>query len=225
MTGHIAIEEIRGFKVVRDDYTFGGTKYHALIEWLPTLNSRHIIYAGSVFGCGAPAVAVACEKLDIQCSILMSTSTYRPAWLDKVEKMRTKLIITDPTPVEKLIERAEKMGGYVMPLGFNNPDFMACIVTRAREIEQPERAWVPVVSGTLLRALEQAWPYTEFHGVCAARKHGYEGSAILHMAPEKFSVPAAEPPPYNSCKFSDAKVWQFAKNLGHEGDLIWNTNP
>ncbi len=218
------IDLIHGFQVVRDDYTFGGTKYLALKDWVPTLNSRHIIYAGSVFGWGAPAVAAACEKHDLQCSILISTSTYRPVWMDKMEKMRAQLIVTVPTPVEKLIDRANTMGGYVMPLGFNHPDFISIIANRAKEMEQPERAWVPVVSGTLLRALEQAWPETEFHGVCAARKHGYEGSAILHMAPEKFSVPASDPPPYNACPFSDAKVWQFVKTLGKPNDLIWNTN-
>lgn len=219
------IEYIKGFQVVRDDYTFGGTKFIALKEWLPRLKTKHVIYAGSVFGWGAPAVAAACDKLKIDCTILISKSSYEPAWMERVEGMRAKVIWTDPTPVEKLIERAQTMGGYVMPLGFADPAFMNIIADRAREMIPPERAWVPVVSGTLLRSLELAWPDTEFHGVCAARKHGYEGPATLHMAPEKFSNPAAEPPPYNACTFSDAKVWQFASRLGKQNDLIWNTNP
>lgn len=222
------IETIEGFQVVRDDLLPGGTKRKALERWLPSMHADSFIYAGSVFGWGAPALSEACATLKLKCTILMSRSEYDPPWLEKVQSTpSTKLIMVKPMPVEFMKDMAaEKYAdSYLLPPGFDHPGFSDAITTRAQTMQAPERAWVPVVSGTLLRALEEAWPETEFHGVCAARRHGYEGPATLHMAPEKFSQPAQNPPPYPSCTFSDAKVWQFAAALGRPGDLIWNTNP
>ena len=215
------------FRIVRDDKIFGGTKRIALESWLPTLNVKQVIYAGSVFGWGVPAVAMACQTLGIKCTILMSQSSYDPPWMRAVQESSTRLLIKkQPLPVEILHEEAAAHNDwYRLPLGFDDPGFRTALADHARTTPAPERAWVPVVSGTLLRALEEAWPYTEFHGVCAARRHGYEGNAQLHMAPEKYSQPAQVPPPYPSCAFSDAKVWQFASKLGKQDDLIWNTNP
>lgn len=223
----IVIEQIGKFKVLRDDLTFGGTKRIALENWLPSLKANHVIYAGSVFGWGVPAVSMACQTLGIKCTILMSESKYQPVWLRQVQESSTRLLIKkQPLPVEVLHEEAEAYTDcYRLPLGFDDPGFRAAIGEYARTHPAPERAWVPVVSGTLLRALEEAWPYTEFHGVCAARRHGYEGNATLYLAPEKYSQPAETPPPYPSCSFSDAKVWQFASLHGLQDDLIWNTNP
>lgn len=201
---------------------FGGTKRIALENWLPALNTDHVVYSGSVFGWGAPALAASCETLGIKCSILMARSDYVPPWYEAVSRHVT---LTEPLPVEVLNVKAREFGGTLLPPGFDHPGFIATLAHRAASLPAPPRAWVPVVSGTLLGALERAWPGTEFHGVCVARKHGYKGPATLHMAPEKFTKPALTPPPYPSCPFSDAKVWQFAARLGMHDDLIWNTNP
>lgn len=157
----------------------------------------------------------------------MSQSSYEPPWLKQIKSMSTRLLIKkQPIPVDFLHDEAGSYTEcYRLPLGFNDQGFLDALANYASTAEAPKRAWVPVVSGTLLRGLEQAWPETEFHGVCAARRHGYEGNAILHMAEEKYSQPAENPPPYPACTFSDAKVWQFASRFGEDGDLIWNTNP
>ncbi len=179
-----------------------------------------------MFGWGVPALAMACQTLKMKCTILMSESDYVPPWMKRLDEMKTRIIMKRPTPVEILTQEATAYKEcHLLTSGFDYPGFRDAIAERAAELPAPERAWVPVVSGTLLRSLEQAWPETEFHGVCAARKHGYTGKATLHMAPEKFSNPAETPPPYPSCPFSDAKVWQFAVKLGKQNDLIWNTNP
>lgn len=169
---------------------------------------------------------MACQTLKMRCTILMSESSYEPPWMKRLSEMKTRLVITRPTPVELLMQQAAAYKEcHLLPAGFDVPEFREAIAYHAAEVPPPERAWVPVVSGTLLKSLEQAWPDTEFHGVCAARKHGYTGNATLHMAPEKYSQPAVEKPPYPSCPFSDAKVWQFASKLGKQNDLIWNSNP
>jgi len=170
---------------------------------------------------------MACQTIKMKCTILMSQSSYEPPWMKQIKSMSTRLLIKkQPIPVDFLHDEA---GSYTectrLPLGFNDQGFLDALAAYASTAPAPARAWVPVVSGTLLRALEQAWPETEFHGVCAARRHGYEGKATLHMAEEKYSQPAENPPPYPACSFSDAKVWQFASRLGQQDDLIWNTNP
>ena len=173
----------------------------------------------------------------MRCTLLISRSKYRPVWQDALQNLPATVIWTDPLPVAHLNEMAQQYSGIHLPSGFAHTGFTNAIATRALQSSFPQgidgsgpkgppaRVWVPVVSGTLLSALEQAWPKTEFHGVCAARSHGYKGSATLYIAPEKFSQPALIPPPYPACSFSDAKVWQFATQLGKQGDLIWNTNP
>jgi hypothetical protein len=168
----------------------------------------------------------------MRCTLLISKSKYRPVWQDALENFPATVIWTDPLPVAQLNEMARQYPGTILPPGFAHPGFINTLLQRAQLSPfqaglkwPPARAWVPVVSGTLLSALEQAWPETEFHGVCAARSHGYKGSATLYTAPEKFSKPAINPPPYPACPFSDAKVWQFAARLGKQDDLIWNTNP
>lgn len=216
------IEKHGIFSIVRDDLVFGGTKRIALETWLPSLDTDHVVYSGSVFGWGAPALVAACETLGIECTILMSKSDYVPPWLDRAAH---KLVMTDPLPVEELNRRASEYNGLLLPSGFDHPGFIAAIAHRASMMEAPRRAWVPVVSGTLLRALEQAWPKTKLLGVAAAKNHGYTGKMTIYQSPEKFTKPALNPPPYPSCPFSDAKVWQFAAELGKQDDLIWNTNP
>jgi hypothetical protein len=169
----------------------------------------------------------------MRCTLLIGRSNYHPVWQDALRNFPATVIWTDPLPVVQLNEIAQQYPGMLLPPGFAHPGFKRALINRIlhnppsqqSEPWPPARAWMPVVSGTLLSALEQAWPETEFHGVCVARNHDYKGSATLHMASEKFSKPALNPPPYPSCPFSDAKVWQFTTRLGKQNDLIWNTNP
>lgn len=222
------IERSGPFNIVRDDLIFGGSKKPALEAWLPKLGHENFAYAGSVFGWGAPALSEACAALGLSCVIALSKADYEPTWLERVAATpSTRLECMEPAPVADLNCRLASSypACHVLPPGFEADGFRAALVRRALLIPAPARAWVPVISGTLLRALEQAWPDTEFHGVCVAKHHGYEGRATLYKAPEKFTQAARTPPPYPSCLFSDAKVWQFALSLGRDGDLIWNSNP
>lgn len=222
----MTLEKFSNFTILRDDTIFGGTKRIALETSLPHLHADHFIYVGTVFGWGAPALAAACHTLGKKCTLLISQSDYTPPWRATIETLGATLIWTPPTPIEILNQQAAQMDGHLLAPGFPFPEFAAALQTRAQALPiNPTRVWVPVVSGTLLTVLEHAWPDAEFHGVCVAKHHGYKGSATLHHAPEKFHQPAKNPPPYPSCAFSDAKLWQFAENLAKEGDLIWNTNP
>ncbi len=49
-----------------------------------------------------------------------------------------------------------------------------------------------------------------------------KGRATKYVAPENFYAEAKTLPPYRTASSYDAKLWQFIKDLGKAGDIIWN---
>lgn len=221
---HIPITAQGNFWVVRGDCILGGAKTLALLRWLPTLQTDHVIYAGSVFGSGGWAVALAARQLGIKATILMARSKYRPPWATDIE---SSIQWTNPLPVAHLHAMGDDIKGAVnLPLGFDTPDFikiMANIALDTIPIPPPE-IWCAALSGTLARSLRLAFPDTPLHVVTPARLTASVPNAQMYLSPEKYHQPARTPPPYPSCPFSDAKVWQFAEKSAVSGAYIWNVS-
>mgnify|MGYP001351197581 CR=1 FL=1 len=49
-----------------------------------------------------------------------------------------------------------------------------------------------------------------------------EHRTTMYVAPEQFNDDAHNLPPYSSTRNYDAKLWQFVKKYGDNGDFIWN---
>jgi len=86
------------------------------------------------------------------------------------------------------------------------------------DVSRYSEIWTCSVSGTLTRALQKAFPHKVFKTVCVVKS----GKGDF-TAPEKYHQPAKSPPPFPSCPYTDAKIWQFALEHAADDALLWNT--
>jgi hypothetical protein len=225
-TNVIPVISHENLHIIRGDRIKGGAKMLALLRYLPKLNHNHFAYVGSVFGSGAWAVAEACSTLNLQSTLFMAKSDYTPSWLSHIESTGTNLIWYDPLPVETIHTQVTHDYPDIsnLPLGFDSPEFITDMASVLKESIQtpPPEIWLSVVSGVLARAACTAFPKSKINAVCVAKNHGDIGHATPIMVPEKFYRPAATPPPYPACPFSDAKLWQFAEKQAVSGAFILN---
>ncbi|MEK7800902.1 MAG: hypothetical protein AAB276_00450, partial [Pseudomonadota bacterium] len=192
--------------------------------WLPTLQTNHVVYAGSVFGSGGLAVALAARQLGIKATILMARSKYTPPWISDIEG---SIQWTYPLPVAQLHTMGEDIANAVnLPLGFDHPNFRKEMVHIIRNtiLRPPPEIWCSALSGTLARAIHASFPDIPLHVVTPARMAVPIANAHMHLSPEKYHQPARILPPYPSCPFSDAKIWQFAEKMAVSGAYIWNVS-
>lgn len=214
--------------ILRGDLIDGGAKMPALLRYLPKLGSNHFAYVGSVYGSGAWAVAEACARLNYKCTLFIAKSDYTPLWLPNIEKTGAILHWCDPLPVATLHQTvtADYPDLYNLPLGFDTPEFIEDMAGILREsiATPPPELWLPALSGVIARSASRAFPDSQIHVVSAAKNPGNIGQATLHTAPEKYHKPAINPPPYPSCLFSDAKVWQFAEVMAQPNSYILNVS-
>jgi hypothetical protein len=116
----------------------------------------------------------------------------------------------------------ELAGAVLLPFGLDTPEFLAALAVVARGVDaKPREVWAAAGSGTLVRALQLAWPRASFHAVRVGAVPDI-GRAELHIAPERFEQDARQPPPFPSCSNYDAKVWRFVKQHAAPGALFWN---
>ncbi len=215
------IERQDQFYIAREDLLPGGTKRRALLRWLPEIKTDHFIYAGSVYGAGGWALAEACRDLGFRCTLALSKSEYRPHWLDRID---CTIEWHDPQPVQDILAIYKDHPG-LLPLGFDDDAFRTHLsdIFRTVDVSAFSEVWMSCVSGTMLRAAQDAWPTTPLNAVCVAKHHGDIGKARKYDAAEKYHQAARYPPPYSAHAFSDAKTWIHAKESGLSGGLIWNT--
>lgn len=113
-------------------------------------------------------------------------------------------------------------GATLLPFGLDVPLVRDGIATVADSLGlNPAQVFTVAGSGTLTRALQQAWPNAEFIAVQVGRTPEI-GKAKLLIAPEKFEDDAKVKPPFPSCSNYDAKAWRFIKQHAMQGALFWN---
>jgi hypothetical protein len=92
--------------------------------------------------------------------------------------------------------------------------------------EIPKRLWLVAGSGFILDVLHSIWPTTKYMVVQVGKKVWREvldgKDYELFIAPERFGDDAELQPPYASVPWYDAKLWQFVRRHGRDGDCIWN---
>lgn len=203
--------------IQRDDLIAGGTKRRALDLLIPNMVATDIAYAGTIFGHGALALALACEAAGKQAHLYLSCNDLSHPMIARIRQTNAVIERCEPLPVEQLFDAAK--GDYVFPLGFDTPDFHAAMVSALQNIDLPPHSeiWCCAVSGTMAKSLRAAFPDTPLRIVAVAKSA--EGG---FRAPEKYHQSAQMPPPYPSCPYTDAKVWRFAAEHGTQDSLIWN---
>lgn len=210
----------------RDDLMEGGTKRRGLRLLLETIPQSTVFYAGTTMGHGALALAHACADAGKQAHIFISGDDTN----DMVQKLKASKAIVHlhaPMPVMHLYACAVEYarGETVFPPGFAMPEFETAMADALRQIDVTaySEIWTCCVTGTLTRAFQTAFPAMPFKTVRVVKQACDAGNADIFIAPEKYHQAAITPPPYPSCPYTDAKVWQFARAHAAPDALIWNT--
>lgn len=225
----VPITTADGLAIVRGDLLEGGTKKLALLDYLPRRRYNQFAYAGTVFGSGGWALAETCAELGYDCTLFIAKNDMKPHWLERIATLGTTIVWCDPKPADHIHHDIADRYPHLdnLPLGYNDPDFitsLSAVIKTTLDNHTVTDLWLPALSGVLARAAGLALPQAHIHAVSAAKHPGDCGRATLYIAPEKFHRPAKEPPPYPSCPYSDAKVWQFVRAQKKAGALIWNTS-
>lgn len=211
------VETTGSVSILRDDLVAGGTKRRALDLLLQEINGTDIAYAGTIFGHGALALAHACEAAGKQARLYLSCNDPAHPMIERIRKTNASIECCAPVPIDKLLAYAK--GDYLFPPGFDTPDFYNAMVSSLQALRLPQHSeiWCCAVSGTMGKALREAFPDTRLRIVAVVKSAQAE-----FFAPEKYHQPARIPPPYPSCPYTDAKVWRFVTGHASKGSLIWN---
>jgi hypothetical protein len=235
--------------VIRDDLLPGGTKQRALEVFISNyLEYEHFVYAGPASGFAQVALTLACKRAGKRAVLFVVTSPRcEPAlsnWCRDSGALLTTITNAKVSDAERAAQKyTERNSGkaILMPFGFDCLEYVHLLLQQLREAIPPEikpkRLWLALGSGTLLRALAQIWPDTEFFPVRVgksawedqytpdvwSRLGRYERLTKL-AAPQPFFAPVPQEllPPYPSVANYDAKVWQKVLLHAEDGDYIWN---
>jgi len=162
------------------------------------------------------------NSLTSLCIQLGAEAYFNPNWINVCKSNAKKYCEVNPK-------------SYLIPFGMKDKDFdkilnEQLIQSIPKEII-PERLWLTVGSGTLLRTLGKIFNKTTFLPVQVGKKvklKDYDNDLWKRMENLKISkysffesVPKHLLPPYSSCPY-DAKVWEHVLENGQNGDYVWN---
>lgn len=223
----LRVDDIDGLRVVRDDRVLGGTKRRVLDLFLTQSESDEFVYATPAYGFAQIALAYAARAAGKKATIFVAgRKRMHPRTRLAVDAGANVIEIEKGGYLKNIQKKAEDYakaeGAYLMPFGLDSEEIIESLADLARSIDDPpSEVWSVAGSGTLIRALQRAWPDAKFHAVQIGRKPEV-GDAQLWKAPEKFEADAKEPPPFPSCSNYDAKAWRFVREHASPGALFWN---
>lgn len=218
------LEEYGGIVVVRDDLLPGGTKQRALPALLT--DAAEYVYASPACGYAQVALAHACVAVGKQATIFTAKRAQLHPRTQEAQRVGARIVLV-PTGYlsncqAKARAYAEAAGARYLPFGVDLPAMGDALAGVARALPlHPSEVWTVAGSGTLSRALQQAWPAATFHAVQIG-KVPRVGQARLYVATERFEQEAAERPPFPSCSNYDAKAWRFVQRQASPGAVFWN---
>ena len=225
----IVIERIHGYQVVRDDLFPGGTKRRAFKRIMHTIPDNELVYACDYYGHAAYAIALTSLEANKvvrlfypaplrETDIFLKTTGLPNVTFTIVEKATTQIEAS-----RTAMAYAKKQGACFLPIGLDFLQFGHELeqVVRSANIEAPE-IWCMGGSGTLGRALQQAYPDTPVHIVSVGTKNFRGGKAPVYSAPEDLHDAAEILPPYPSALQYDAKTWRFVMKHAKPNACIWN---
>lgn len=220
------IEEHRGILVVRDDLLEGGTKSRVLDTVLDD-NAPEYVYASTVYGYAQIALAVAGRRRGKPVTIFCAKRKQRYIRTQQAEAAGARIVEVPDGMLSVVTHRAkrhcERTGAQLVPFGVGAPAAFDALVALARSLPvTPDEVWAVSGSGTLIRALADAWPNAQANAVIVSTSSASTGRARRFVAPESFGQDAKIMPPFPSCSNYDAKAWRFVSAYARPGALFWN---
>lgn len=223
----LAVDEIEGIRVVRDDRVLGGTKRRALDRLVAGIDAEELVYATPAYGFAQIALAGACRAAGKRATIFVAARSDRHPRTQLAADLGANIVEVKAGRLNVIQSRArkhcEETGAYLVPFGMDDEIFVDAMAQEIAALpgEAPTEVWCVAGSGTLTRALQRAFPDATHHAVQIGRDPDV-GEAKLWKAPEAFEDDATDPPPFQSCSNYDAKAWRFIKEHASPGALFWN---
>lgn len=223
----LAVDEIEGIRVVRDDRVLGGTKRRALDRLVAGIDAEELVYATPAYGFAQIALAGACRAAGKRATIFVAARSDRHPRTQLAADLGANIVEVKAGRLNVIQSRARKhceaTGAYLVPFGMDDEIFVDAMAQEIAALpgDAPTEVWCVAGSGTLTRALQRAFPDAAHHAVQIGRDPDV-GSAKLWKAPEAFEEDATDPPPFPSCSNYDAKAWRFIKEHASPGALFWN---
>lgn len=223
----LAVDEIEGIRVVRDDRVLGGTKRRALDRLVAGIDADELVYATPAYGFAQIALAGACRAAGKKATIFVAARSDRHPRTQLAADLGANIVEVKAGRLNVIQSRARKhceaTGAYLVPFGMDDEIFVDAMAQEIAALpgEAPTEVWCVAGSGTLTRALQRAFPDAAHHAVQIGRDPDV-GEAKLWKAPEAFEDDATDPPPFPSCSNYDAKAWRFIREHAAPGALFWN---
>jgi hypothetical protein len=227
------VERHGGIWVVRDDLLPAGTKQRLPWDRMLAGASTHAL-AAPVYGFAQIALAWGCQQQGKR-AVIFSAARKEPHPLSlRAAGLGAEIV---PVPFGRMsvlrrraLDRVGGMNGQgrLWPLGFDLPEVveaLAAVVAGVlrRMPESPSEVWCCAGSGTMCRAIQQAWNGPIFAVLIGKNlTPAMTGRALQRRAPEDFGEPAVAPPPFPSNPWYDAKAWRFVRAEAKPGALFWN---
>jgi len=218
------LEKFGSLVVVRDDLLPGGTKSRVLPQLLT--GASEFVYASPAYGYAQVALAHACRLAGYTATIFTAKRNELHPRTKEAKDAGAKIVMVPHGYLSNVQAKAkayaEAISAKLLPFGLDVPEMAEGLRAVASTVEyEPSEVWTVAGSGTLSRALQQAWPKAQFFAVMVGAQPQV-GRASLLIAPEKFEQDARVKPPFPSCSNYDAKAWRFIQAKASPGALFWN---
>jgi cysteine synthase len=190
------------------------------------VGADEFVYASPAYGYAQVALAYACAARGLRATVFTAKRKALHARTLEAKAAGAKIVLVPTGYLSNVQAKARAYaaaaGAALLPFGFDTAEFCSAIADVARALPMtPAEVWTVAGSGTLTRALQQAWPGAVFHAVQVGREPR-AGRARVYVAPEQFEDNAKERPPFPSCSNYDAKAWRFIRAHAQPGALFWN---
>ena len=218
-----------GIRVVREDL-ITGTKVRGASALVDVINEDTLVYVQPRVGLAGVSLLDVAEKYNKKVVLFMPSSKkisdHQACCIERGAKPKFKRIAAMPNLNLAAKQWAEENNAYFIPLGLKHELVTAGIIKTAMQIKAPDKCYIAISTGVLSRALQIAWPNTEFVSVAVSRnlKHGELGrsSVISDSLLFQKSEDLSNLPPFPTVPTYDGKVWKYIPKNSDEDILFWN---
>lgn len=222
------VEDYNGRKVLRCDKV-GGLKAIAIERYLSSIDEDVVVYCAPRVGHAAHAIAKLSKMYKKKAVFFAPASAVPTAGQICVKAyghdLRFVKIAAMPVLNSYAKTWAKDNGAKFLPFGLSGvPAVTAGIIHMADKISTPTEFWCATSTGTMIRALQIAWPIAKPMSVAVARNMhvGEIGRADIVSSDLPFLKESRTATPFPSTRCYDAKAWERCLSHGRKGSLFIN---
>jgi hypothetical protein len=235
----------KSFYIFRDDLLIGGFKQRFILRYLSQYKETNIFYRGPVNGYAQIALTYGCFLLNKKCHIILNkqynNELYKLSYIvnvfngtiHEIDKQNDKDI--ENNIINNIM--SQYSDSLLLPLGLkiNKKIFKKIFKSISKKILKPfksslitypKRIWLVGSTGVFFSIISKIFP-NAFYNIVVVSKDNKNNflnipNTKIYIAPQKYREHTTIKPPYPSELSYDAKIWQFIKNNGEDGDYIYN---